>query len=131
MSGSGIPPSTLSIPSPTTRSLCCGTSWLFIKVGSFGLLVVASLFPCLSLLVNLPLNSLLQICCCSHTLITFEIFILFFLSSLFQNLFAPFLILFVPKNGGIPHCPLAFTALHSLTHHSLILIILSPSHPTA
>ena len=56
MFGSGIPPSTLSIPSPTTRSLC-GTSWtcrhLFIKVGSFGLLVVASLFPCPSLLSKL------------------------------------------------------------------------------
>ena len=57
MFGSGIPPSTLSIPFPTTRSLCCGTSWtcrhLFIKVGSFGLLVVASLFPCPSLLSKL------------------------------------------------------------------------------
>jgi hypothetical protein len=57
MFGSGIPPSTLSIPSPTARSFCCGTSWtcrhLFIKVGSFGLLVVASLFPCPSLLSKL------------------------------------------------------------------------------
>lgn len=46
-------------------------------------------FLVLPYLVNLPLNSLLQICCCSHTLITFEIFISFFLSSLF-NFYLPF-----------------------------------------
>ena len=46
-------------------------------------------FLVLPYLVNLPLNSLLQICCCSHTLITFEIFISFFLSSLF-NFCLPF-----------------------------------------
>lgn len=59
-------------------------------------------------LVNFSLNSL-HICCCSHTLITFEIFILFIPSSLFKFCFALFLILFVQKIGGIPHCPLAFS----------------------
>ena len=87
-------------------------------------------FLVLPYLVNLPLNSLLQICCCSHTLITFEIFISFILSSLF-NFCLPFFDLFRPKNWWYTPLSTRFHRLHSLTHHhsrSLNLIIHSPSH---
>jgi len=80
-------------------------------------------------LVNLALNSLPHICCCSHTLITFEIFILFFLSSLFKFsllFFDPFR----PKNWWYTPLSTRFHRLQSLTRHSRSLnpIILSPYH---
>lgn len=125
----GSPPSTLSILSPTTRSPLLWdphghSRHLFIKVGSFGLLVVASLFPCPSLPSNLPFKF------SSAYMLLFRLLLLplkySFYSFHLPFLFLLFLIFLFQKKWWYTPLSTRFHHLHSLTlahstnlHHTL------------